>query len=282
MFASAIVDSCILLLREGGSAKAFPAVDMDKTRDRQFPPEDASWEQVRPSGDAPWSIMSALEQSIMDKMLAVGTPLREWDIEINYGIKTGYNKAFIIDNQTKEALVADDPKSAEILKPVLRGRDIQRYRAEWAGLWLIGTFPSIGLGIDDYPAIKKHLLSFGKQRLEQSGIRHCNGIRSRKKTGNAWFETQDTCAYHEHFRREKLFWIELTAQGRFAYNASEVFCMNSAYMMIGDSIKFLCAVLNSNLISWFMATIALNSGMGTTRWVRFTVDRIPGSDTQSR
>ena len=86
----------------------------------------------------------------------------EWHLgrnEINYGIKTGYNKAFIIDNQTKEALVAEDPKSAEILKPVLRGRDIQRYQANWEGKWLISTFPAASLNIDDYPAVKKQLLS---------------------------------------------------------------------------------------------------------------------------
>ena len=104
---------------------------------------------------------------------------------INYGIKTGYNDAFIIDNPTKEALIADDPKSAEVIKPVLRGRDIQRYQAQWQGLWLIATFPALGLNIDDYPAVKRYLLSFGKQRLEQAGKRLPNGERSRKKTSNA-------------------------------------------------------------------------------------------------
>ena len=86
---------------------------------------------------------------------------------------------------------------------------------------------------------------------------------------------QDTCAYHAEFVKEKLFWIDLTEQGRFAYNEGEMFCVNSAYMMTGDSIKYLCAVLNSSLVTWFMRNSALNSGMGTTRWVRFTVDHIP-------
>ena len=195
--------------------------------------------------------------------------------EINYGIKTGYNKAFIIDNQTKEALIAEDLKSAEIIKPILRGRDIRRYQAEWKGLWLIATFPALHLSIDHYPALKRHLLSFGKARLEQSGKRLPNGARSRKKTGNGWYEIQDTCAYHEEFVKEKIFWIDLTEQGRFAYDAGEMFCVNSAYMLTGSSIKYLCAVLNSTLVTWFMRNSALNSGMGTTRWVRFTVDRIP-------
>ena len=158
---------------------------------------------------------------------------------------------------------------------MLRGRDIQRYEAQWKGLWLIATFPALGLNIDEYPAVKRHLLSFGKQRLEQSGKRLPNGTRSRKKTTNAWFEMQDTCAYHAEFVKEKLFWIDLTEEGRFAYDDGEMFCVNSAYMLTGDSLKYLCAVLNSNLVTWFMRNSALNSGMGTTRWVRFTVERIP-------
>ena len=190
-------------------------------------------------------------------------------------MKTGLNEAFIIDNETKDALVAQDPRSAEILKPVLRGRDIQRYRADWRGLWLIGTFPALGLSINDYPAVKRHLLSFRRQRLEQSGKRLSDGGRARKRTGNAWFEVQDTCAYHAEFAQEKLFWIDLTDRGRFAYDADEMFCVNSAYMLTGGSLKYLCAVLNSTLVTWFMQNSAHNSGMGTARWVRSTVERIP-------
>ena len=193
----------------------------------------------------------------------------EWHLgrnEINYGIKTGYNKAFIIDNQTKEALVATDPRSTEVLKPVLRGRDIRRYQADWAGQWLIDTHNGYEdvppIKVDEYPAIKDHLDNF-HARLER---RHDKGITPYNLRN---------CAYHEEFVKEKLFWIDLTEEGRFAYDDGEVFCVNSAYMMTGDSIKYLCAVLNSAIVTWFMRNSALNSGMGTTRWVRFTVDRIP-------
>ncbi len=86
---------------------------------------------------------------------------------------------------------------------------------------------------------------------------------------------QDTCAYHAEFVKEKLFWIDLTEEGRFAYDDGEMFCVNSAYMLTGNSLRYLCAVLNSTLVTWFMRSSALNSGMGTTRWVRFTVERIP-------
>ena len=85
----------MLLLREGSGSHIFPAVDMDRLPDSDFPPPEGLWGQARPDGEVPWSILSRLEQSVMDKMGARGTPLAEWDVKINYGIKTGYNAAFI-------------------------------------------------------------------------------------------------------------------------------------------------------------------------------------------
>ena len=220
IFENAIVDTNILIIREGKSNETGKAVDMDHLSNKNFPPAEHLWGIFQPQSEKPWSALSAIEQPIMDKMETIGVPLKEWDISINYGIKTGYNEAFIIDNQTKEALVKKDPKSAEIIKPVLRGRDIQRYQADWEStkLWLIATFPAIDLNIDDYPEVKRHLLSFGKTRLEQSGKTLPNGTKSRKKTTHAWYELQDTCAYHAEFSKEKLIWMDLTEQGRFAYD----------------------------------------------------------------
>ena len=191
------------------------------------------------------------------------------------GITTGLNDAFIIDNQTKEALIAEDPKSAEVIKPVLRGKDIQRYQAQWKGLWLIATFPALDLNIDIYPAVKRYLLTFGKRRLEQSGKRLPNGGRSRKKTSNAWFEMQDTCAYHEDFTKEKLLWIELVNNGRFAYDNSGFYGEATTFLLTGESIKYLCAVLNAKLIRWFLENVAPTSGMGTLRWKKVYVERLP-------
>ena len=185
---------------------------------------------------------------------------------INYGIKTGFNDAFIIDNQTKDVLVAQDQRSKEIIKPVLRGKDIQRFRAKWADKWIIDTHNGYSgvppINIDDYPAVKAYLDG------------HYEQLEKRYDKGQTPYNLRN-CAYHAEFIKEKLFWIDLTEQGRFAYDDSETFCVNSAYMMTGDSLKYLCAVLNSTLVTWFMRSSALNSGMGTTRWVRFTVDRIP-------
>ncbi len=196
-------------------------------------------------------------------------------IAINYGIKTGFNDAFIVDNLTKEALVTEDPRSAEILKPVVRGRDIRRYRAHWAGLWLIATFPAAKVDIDDYPAVKRHLLTFGRERLEQSGERLPDGTKARKKTSNAWYEMQDTCAYHADFAKEKLLWMNITPEGRFAYSGKELFCNNAGFIMTGSALKYLCAVLNSNLATWFMRFIVRTTGVGELAWEKFAIERLP-------
>ncbi len=266
VFENAIVDTNILIARSGKSDAICKAVDMDRLPDKAFPPEENLWGQLRPREERPWSALSAIEQSIMDKMEAIGTPLKEWNVSINYGIKTGYNDAFIIDDETKEALVAADPNSADIIKPVLRGRDIQRYQAQWAGLWLIDTHNGYddvsAINIEDYPAIKNHLDKFYPN------------LEKRYDKGKTPYNLRN-CAYHEDFEKEKLVWMDLTEHGRFAYDAEGMFCVNTAFMMSGQAIKYLCAILNSRLITWFMGNTALNSGMGVTRWIRSSVETIP-------
>ena len=272
----AIVDASVLLVREGGGGKArVPAVDQDRLGDGTFPPPEGAWSEARPDGAAPWSILSAVEWRVLDKMRAAGRPLREWDVRINMGIKTGYNEAFVIDDATRNALVAEDPGSEEIIRPLLRGRDIRRWRAQWAGKWLIATLPSLQLDIGNYPAVKKHLLSFGRDRLEQSGQSSSGGVKARKKTNNAWFETQDAVAYHEDFAEEKLLWIELVDQGRFAYDDGDLFGEATTFVLTGENLKFLCAILNARLTHWFLRHTAPTSGMGVIRWKKVYVESLP-------
>ena len=185
---------------------------------------------------------------------------------INYGVKTGLNEAFIIDNETKDALVAEDPRSAEILKRVLRGKDIQRYQAEWAGMWLIDTHNGYGdvppIEVDDYPAIKAFL------------DKHYERLVKRYDRGRTPHNLRN-CAYHAEFQKEKLFWADMAPNGRFAFSDEESYCNNKGYIMTGASLKYLCAVLNSSLITWWVRNIAATTGMGLTEWTIVTVERLP-------
>ena len=262
VFANAIVDTNILILRAGRHNINGKAIDMDRLSDKTFPPSIPLWGRLRLKGQKPWIGLSMTEWSIMEKMEAIGTPLKEWDIDIYRGITTGLNAAFIIDNETKEALVAEDPRSAEIIKPVLRGRDIKRYRAEWAGLWLLCI--QKGINIKNYPAIHNHLLRYKLQLSKKAG-------------NNKWYELQASPSnkVNSQFGNEKLIWMDLTNKARFAYDVDGMFCLNTAFVMSGESIKYLCSLLNSKLITWFMGKTALNSGMGITRWINASVSFIP-------
>ena len=171
--------------------------------------------------------------------------------------------------------MAADPNSAEILKPILRGRDIKRYQAKWAGLWLIATLPSLHINIENYPTIKRYLLSYGKDRLEQTGKTLADGSKSRKKTSPQWFELLDNCAYHAEFERNQMVWIELVENGRFAYDQGGIYCEATAFIMTGNHLRYLCVLLNSKLIRWFLQQVAPTSGMGTLRWKKVYVETIP-------
>ena len=266
-FENAIVNTNILIASHGKSNAIGKAVNMNRLPDNNLPPAENLWGVFRPQGETPWIALSAMEQPIMDKMETAGTPLKEWDVSIYRGLTIGYNKAFIIDDTTRLTLVTKDPNSAEIIKPVLRrGQDLQRYRAQWAGLWLIDTHNGYddipAVNIDDYPAIKSHLDEF-YPRLEK-----------RQDKGKTPYNLRN-CAYHGDFAKEKLVWLDLTQKGRFSYDEKEMFCVNTASMMTGQSLKYLCAVLNSNLIAWFMKNTA-PTGMGMLpRWKKNTVEAIP-------
>ena len=168
-------------------------------------------------------------------------PLKDWNINIYRGILTGFNEAFIIDEETKNKLILEDKKSKEIIKPLLRGHDIKRYSYDFKNLYLICTFPALNLNISDYPAIEKYLKSFGK-RLEQSGEIGC-----RKKTIHKWFEMQDTIAYYKEFDKPKIIYAETTISPNFYYDNENFIAEKTNFIMTGENLKYIMAVLSSKL-----------------------------------
>ena len=217
-----------------------------------------------------WVILSPIEQSIKRKIEAVGTPLKDWDIQINYGIKTGCNEAFIIDTAKRNEILSncqteeEHKRTDELIRPILRGRDIKRYGYEWADLWLIATFPSRHYNIDEYPAVKQYLLSFGIERLEQTGkVHNVNGerIKSRKKTNNKWFETQDSICYWEDFDKPKIIWKRIGSILRFSYDNKGCLGLDSTCFATGQHIEYLCCVLNS-LMGHYLLKDSPKTGTG--------------------
>jgi len=227
--------------------------------------------------DKCWTFADERILKLKEKIEGNGIPLKDWDVKIYRGLLTGYNEAFIIDNEMKEKLCIEDPKSAEILKPILRGRDIGRYYYKWAGLWVIATFPALHLNIDDYPAIKKYLLSFGKERLEQSGKILPDGTKARKKTTNKWFETQDTIAYYTEFEKEKIVWQEIVRGPSFTYDRGEFYCEATSFLMIGNNLTYLVAILNSKPATFFFKQFYAGGGLGEEgyRYKKAFLEQLP-------
>ncbi len=208
-------------------------------------------------------ILSPIEQSIKRKIEAVGTPLKDWDINIYRGVLTGYNEAFIISTEKREEILAnchsedERKRAAELIRPILRGRDIKRYGYNWAGLYLIATFPSRHYDIEQYPAVKEYLLSFGIERLEQTGkVHNVNGekVKARKKTSNKWFETQDSISYWEDFSKPKVMWKIIGCNINFSFDETNKICNNAVDIMTGKRSQLLqfVGLMNSKLFDWYL------------------------------
>ena len=197
-------------------------------------------------------------------------PLKDWDISINYGIKTGCNEAFIIDGTTKDRLIAEDSKSAEIIRPILRGRDIKRFGYTFADQWLIATFPSRQYDIDDYPAVKKYLETFDIRKLAQSGEKDIDGIKgnnARKKTNNKWFETQDTIAYWDDFSKQKIIFQEMVQEPSFVLDETGLMLCNDTARIItssNHSLPALLGVFNSKTFFYAVKTYYAGGGLGSS------------------
>jgi len=238
-----------------------------------------------------WVILSPIELSIKKKIEAVGTPLKDWNINIYRGVLTGCNEAFIIDSEKREEILGncqtedERQRTAELIRPILRGRDIKRYGYDWANLYLIATFPSCHYDIDRFPAVRNYLLSFSevnlrkaglgwiadnyladfcKQKLAQTGkfIEICGkrvtigatAEKARKKTNNKWFETQDSISYWEDFSKPKVMWKIIGCNINFCFDEKQLICNNAVNIMVGDRdnlIQFV-GLMNSKLFDWYL------------------------------
>ena len=193
-----------------------------------------------------WVILSPIEQSIKRKIEAVGTPLKDWDIQINYGIKTGCNEAFIITTEKRNEILEnckteeERERTEELIRPILRGRDIKRYGYNWAGLWLINTHNGIKdklerIHIEEYPAVKAHLDQF-KHKLEE-----------RSDKGDTPYNLRN-CAYLEDFFQQKIVFQEIVQSSQFSYDSDiHYLCNDTCRIIVGNDLPFLLGILNSKL-----------------------------------
>ena len=208
-----------------------------------------------------WVILSPIEQSIKRKIEEIGTPLKDWDIQINYGIKTGYNEAFIITTEKRNEILSncadvDERKRTDaLIRPILRGRDIKRYGYDWANLWLINTHNGIKgklnrIHIEDYPAIKAHLDQYWDK------------ISTRADKGDTPYNLRN-CAYLDDFNKPKIIWKIIGSNLAFALDNERFIVNNACYLMTGVEIESMLPYLNSRIINWYSDITNMNpTGVG--------------------
>ena len=219
-------------------------------------------------------ILTPIEQSIKRKIEEVGIPLKDWNVSINYGIKTGYNDAFIISETKRNEILSncksddESQRTAELIRPILRGRDIKRYGYHFAGLYLINTHNGIKeknisrIDIDDYPAVKKHLNEYWDK------------ISMRADKGDTPYNLRN-CAYMDELFQSKIIWGEISDNSKFAFDFNGTFMPEATtFYMRGENIEFLLAALNSKLSEWFFSKIGTTTGVGTVRWKKYTIEQL--------
>ena len=252
IFESATVDTNILLFAKGENRHETVCAVTNKQNKDSVKNLSVFVQQQHSicdfAGSDSWVILSEIEQSIKRKIEAVGTPLKDWDIQINYGIKTGYNDAFIISTEKRDEILAncatedERQRTAELIRPILRGRDIKRYGYDWAGLWLINTHNGVKgvmprIDIEEYPAVKQHL------------DKYWDKISKRADKGDTPYNLRN-CAYVDDFSRPKIIYPETTQGAFFVYDNNRFFLDKTCFMMVTPYAAFLQSVLSSKLYEY--------------------------------
>jgi len=269
VFESAIVNTAVLLFRKGESmlitdCRVASAILPRGVEFSDFVDQHAFRLPQSDFDDKSWSLVSSEWVAIRKKIESAGKTLEQLGTKIRLGLATGANQAFVIDETTRTALLKKDTKNAEIIKPVLRGRDVRRYYYEEPTKYLIVSHNGIDVP-KDYPTIYQYLKSFGLT------------FRQRGAQGRHWTNLR-ACSFIDDFKEEKLIWIELTDTPRFALCSDTVYLLNTAYFLLPPKefdAKYLLAILNSTVMAFYLSLLAATSGMGTLRWINVYVKEFP-------
>ncbi|MEL7123739.1 MAG: TaqI-like C-terminal specificity domain-containing protein, partial [Bacteroidota bacterium] len=281
IFEEATVESNIITLQKRKLTDSFPVVNLSDdysigaSLSEYF---EANHFEFAVPETSEWFIGNQAEGNLKSKIEKQGKPLKEFDVRINFGIKTGYNAAFIVDPLKREELVRQDANTAKIIKPILRGRDVKKYLFSNPDLYVVGFFPSLKLDIEDFPIVKSYLESF-LPKLKQTGETFINSNgekeKTRKKTQGKWFETQDSISYWQDFEKPKIIWGEISDKPKFAYDDNGFYAEATTFLMTGEKLKYLLAILNSKVSEWYFNLIGTTTGMGTNRWKKYKIELLP-------
>lgn len=281
LFETAVVETSILLARRGDGRKApcqyqlqaaTVGADFDKEKETLPGYIDRNAFILDELPAEGWAVGDAQAATLKKLMDENGKKLGQWSNTINYGIKTGYNPAFIIEDETTlDRLVTADEKNKALIRPTLRGRDLSRYRYNFGKQWTIFTHNGLKAKrnkvsridvVNDYPTIHEYLKTFLPK------------VAQREDQGDHWTNLRN-CTYILDIDKPKLIWAELSDAPKFAYDEEGMLPNKTVFMMVGEQLKYLLAVLNSKAALWYFNQIATTTGMGTTMWSKFKIEQLP-------
>lgn len=244
---------------------------------------------LRELPEAGWIILSKQDYEIKNIISSKGKQLKDWDIEFYRGFLTGFNDAFFIDANKRKELIEQDPNSAKIIKPLLRGREIRKYGFTFNQNYVL--FSHNGLKRNDrkaqieiprvdvekdYKAIYNHLLKYKDKDSPLSKLNSDGTFQTlvdRADQGDHWTNLRD-CAYINLFEKPKLIWLAITDKPAFAYDEKH-YVTAPAYFLSGERLKYLLAILNSKVIEWYLDKVSSSTGQGTNQWSKLFVEQLP-------
>ncbi len=241
-------------------------------------------EQSKLSDNA-WTLADDKVLKLKEKIESIGKPLKDWEVNIYYGIKTGFNEAFIITTEKRNEILAncqteeERNRTEEIIKPILRGRDISKYYYKWAGLWLIkieshwtnrnrNNKNAEQFIKETLPSLYNYLISFENVRGKGKGL------LNRDDQGEYWWELRD-CDYYPEFEKEKIVWAEMTDNPSFALDKKGFYTNQTVYVMTGNNLTYIVGLLNSKISYFYLTKIAYSLSTNANRWIKQYVERIP-------
>lgn len=216
-----------------------------------------------------WIILSKSDFEIKRKIEGNNKTIGDLDYNINIGINTGLNEVFIISEELRNEFIAQDEKNSEILVPILKGRNIKKYGYSFDNNYLINAhnglkkqnLPPINIE-EDYPIIYKYFLE------------HKDKLQARWDQGVKWYNLRN-CAYLDDFEKEKIIWGELSDKAKFTYDNSGIYTNNTIFLMTGENLKYLLTIINSKVAYFYFNLISTTSGMGTNRWLKYKIEKLP-------
>lgn len=272
IFPSATVEVNILITQKSHQKKKMIAALFDssyKTNISIFEYFLKNSYPVERFDDNGWVISDKTTMDLKSRIEENTIPLSELNVKLYIGLLIGMNEAFVIDNQTRDAFINQNPKNEDIIRPILRGRDIKKYGYNFEDNWVIFSHNGVKkLNIDrinvinDYPEIYEHL----KQWEERLIIRH--------NQGDHWTNMRN-CAYLMEFEQPKIIWGEISDKPNFSYDESGILMNDRCSFMVGEELKFILVLLNSKLIEWYFNLISTTSGMGTNMWKHYKIKLLP-------